>query len=492
MSIITQDQLKVMLDGIDPKLDKQKVLESMLNKGAIIQGINEPKSEPTALDNAAGYVKSAAGGFAHGVAGATLTGIDYLGKKIVDTYGTDQMKANVANSPSLHDQFKQQFGGVENPNTFGAGELAGEVAQLAAPVTKIGNTVSGVAKTLGAGKNVATLAKAGAEGLAFTAGQNLTEGKPESLKDYIVNSGINMALPASSMVLKSASEKLAPRLINSLIKPLGKDFSYGKNPGKTVADLGITGNTMDELISNIGKAKNDAGATIGSVISQAKSQLKLDSVNTLKYIDEAISIANKTPRTNATLLQRLDSIKQDIVDNLNVSGNNLQAAQDVKKVIGDLTKWTGAASDDKVVNKALQKTYTSVRDQMDSSLKTELSPEQFAQYKKAADDYGNLMSAENAAINRDAILNRQDLISFGAKNAGFLAGLSSVVTGGASLETLLATAGGVLFDKAMATPAFKTRAAALLAKMPKEDVKTFFDRVPQAKIIFSSKENAPK
>ena len=117
----------------------------------------------------------------------------------------------------------------------------------------------------------------------------------------------------------------------------------------------------------------------------------------------------------------------------------MQSAQDIKGLIGDLTKWTGAHSDDAVVNKALQKTYTSVRDQMDSGLKNELTPEQFAAYKQASDNYGNLMSAENAATHRDAISSRSDLISFGAKNSALLAGFgSAIATGGGSIPVVLA------------------------------------------------------
>lgn len=453
---------------------------------------NQPDSQSKIKDAFSGVLdtaKAAVGGIASGVGGAALTAEDYLARKGVEKFGTDQMKQNMVNAPKLNDQFKTAMGGDRHPTAFGVGQLGGEVATLAAPVGALGKVAKVGAEALGAGAKTAKLAQAATEGAAFTAGQGLTENKNQSLEDYAINTGLNVAFPGVGMVAKSVGESVPGRIINSLIKPLAKDFAYGKNPGETISKLGITGNTMEELIQNIKTARQDAGSTIGSVISQAQSPLKLDLNQTLKGIDEAINVANRTPRTNATLLSRLDNVKADIVDNLNTTGDGIEAAQGLKGLIGDLTKWTGAHSDDAAVNKALQKTYTSIRDQMDSTLKSELSPEEFAKYKEASDNYGNLMSAENAATHRDAILNRQDLISFGAKNAGFLAGLGSIIaTGGASIPAWLAAGAGVAIDKAAATPAFKTRLAKLLSKLAPEEVGTIFDKIPTAKALFNEQE----
>lgn len=433
--------------------------------------------------------KASLGGIASGVGGIALTGIDYLGRKAVDKFGTEQMKANLAEAPSLHQQFKSEMGGDAHPDAYGIGQLGGEIAALAAPVATVGKFVQGGAKVLGAGNKVAKLAQAGSEGLAFTAGQGLTEGKQQSLEDYAINSGLNMVFPGVGMAAKGIAEKVPGRIINSLIKPLAKDFAYGKNPGDTVARLGITGNSMEDLITNIAKAKEEAGSTIGRVIKESQSTLKLDIDQTLKAIDEAIEVANRTPRTNATLLARLDGVKADLVDNLKATGDTLEASQGLKKLIGDLTKWTGATSDDASVNKALQKTYTSIRDQVDTALKGELSPEQFKAYKQAADDYGNLMSAENAATHRDNILQRHDLISFGAKNSALLSALGVALGAGTGgVGTVIAGLAGAGIDKAMATPAFKTRLASLLTKLAPKEVTTFFEKVPTAKSLYDEKE----
>lgn len=434
-----------------------------------------------------GKAKSLVGGIASGVAGSVLTAEDYLARKAVNKFGTDNMKQNLANSPTLNEQFKTQFRGNENPGIFGTSQLAGEVASLASPVGAVGKVAGGTARALGAGKNLAKVTQAGVEGLAFTAGQSLTENKKQSLKDYAINSGLNMAFPLASIGLKSVGENLPARLVNSLIKPLAKDFSYGKNPGKTVAELGIKANNFDDLISGIKAKKNEVGQNIGIAIQKASPQLQsqMDLNTLLSPLDEALNIANKSPRTNASLISRLESVKADLVDNINKGID----PQSFKGLIGDITKWTGNATDDQMVNKALKQVYGKTREGMDNILEKVLSPEEFVAYKKAADQYGNLISAENAAIYRDKIMQRHDLISFGAKNAGLITALTTAVaTGGASLPTILAGLGGVVIDKAMASTAFKTRLASLLSKLAPKEIKTFFDKVPMAKSILSKQQ----
>lgn len=452
--------------------------------------------QPSTLSNIVGGAKAAVGGIASGIGGIALTGIDWAGRKAIqalpDTFSVNgvtkkQMLENLAKAPSLQEQFKQQMGGTEHPNIYGAGQLGGEIATLAAPVGLIGTGGKVLAETLGAGKKVATLAKAGTEGLAFTAGQSATEGNRQSLSDYATNAGLNMVFPIGGMALKGVAESAPARIINSLIKPLAKDFSYGKNPGQAVAELGITGNTFEDLINGIRSKRNEVGSTIGSVISQARVPGRIDLVQTLSPIDEALVNARKTPRTNATLIQRLESVKQDLIDNAGKGG--IQDAQDLKGIVGDLTKWTGNATDDATVNKSLKQVYGGIVSKMDESLQKVLTPEQFSAYKKATEQYGNLLSAENAAVYRDKIVSRQDLISFGAKNAGLLTGLTTAVaTGGAAIPAILAGLTGTVIDKVAATPAFKTRLAALLTKLPKEDVGTFFDKVPGAKSLFTEEQ----
>lgn len=44
---ITQEQLKLMLEKQDPKLDKVRIVENLVSKGLIIKDFNEPKLSQT-------------------------------------------------------------------------------------------------------------------------------------------------------------------------------------------------------------------------------------------------------------------------------------------------------------------------------------------------------------------------------------------------------------------------------------------------------------
>jgi len=483
-NFLNREKTQAILDSRPKGVDIPTALKELSNQGFTIEGYND-KPVQSAVSNVGGAVKSLIGGIGEGVGGIALSGIQKGGEYLVNKYGTEQMKQNVAAAPTLRQQYQQQMGKQENPSLYGAGQLGGEVMSLAAPVGAVGRLAKTGVEALGAGSKVAKLTQAGTEGAAFTAGQGLQSGEKQSLTDYAINTGLNIAVPGAGMVAKGLGENVAPRIINSLIKPLAKDFAYGKNPGKAVAELVAPANDFEGLISNISSTLDGVGSRIGSVVNQSQNLKQIDLSYTLKAIDEAINNANKTPRTNASLISRLEGVKSDLVDNIQ-SGIDPQS---YKKLIGDLTKWTGNASDDQAVNKALKQTYGSTRQVMDDVLSKELSPEQFAQYKADSEAYGNLLSAKIAAEYRDQINEGQNLIAFGAKNAGLLTGvMTAVSTGGAGVPAILAGLAGAGIDKALATPAFKTRLASLLSKLAPKDVSTFFDTVPTAKSIFTEQQ----
>lgn len=470
-------------------------LDKELSRAGLSESYGRPYI-PTLGEKVVGNAKAALGGVASGVGGAILTAQDILGRKIVNALPENttiagvtkqQMQQNLANAPKLQEQLKKEFGGDTYNSASEVGQVAGEIATLAAPVGAIGKTIQKATKSVGGSNLVSKLAQAGAEGVAFTAGQGVIRNEKQSLNDFALNAGLNMVFPAAGSVAKKVGENAPARIINSLIKPLQKDFAYGKNPGRTVAELGITANDFDGLITGIKNAKTSVGENIGTLTQKALPQLQsqMDLNTYLTPIDEALAIANKSPRTNATVISRLESVKADLVDNVNRGID----PQSFKGLVGDLTRWTGNASDDAIVNKALKQVYGKTSSGMDTVLKDTLSPEEFVQYKKNAEQYGDLISAENAAVYRDSIVKRQDLVSFGAKNSALITAVAAAASsGGSGLGTILAGLGGAVLDKAMATPAFKTRLASLLTKLAPKDINTFFDKIPVAKTLYRQEQ----
>lgn len=79
--------------------------------------------------------------------------------------------------------------------------------------------------------------------------------------------------PAGKQFVKWLTEKIPGRKLNSIIKPQTKDFNFGKNPGQSVVEEGITANTRGELLSKIGQKKSEIGAQIDDVLRASTEQV---------------------------------------------------------------------------------------------------------------------------------------------------------------------------------------------------------------------------
>lgn len=369
------------------------------------------------------------------------------------------------------------------------------------------------------------------------------------------------------------------RVINSLIKPLLKDFSYGKNPGRSVAQERIVANSLDELAVKIKEKSDEIGNKIGQILRKPENASKrINLSQAVDPIDNAIANASKHPKTNRSLIERLQNLRDDIfgvspepnpektgrfvilqgseskavspqitktyssdirgplrslrgekskeiftprkyVENpedivaLNlpkqgaktqklvsvspkeevtrraeeiVGGyvptspeitNKLKSVTPVeaaafKADIGDLTKWTGAASDDQIVNKALKQTYGVIKQKINAAV-----PETV----KLNETYADLRSAEIATKYRDKIGSRQNLMSITGKLAGgglFLTGLMK-----GDVNMVMAGASEPLIEYAMGSPAIKTRLAATLARIPTDQLKELVSKYPSIKQI---------
>lgn len=260
------------------------------------------------------------------------------------------------------------------------------------------------------------------------------------------------------------------RIINSLIKPLQRDFAYGKNPGRGVTREGIVANTFDELIDKITDKRKEIGSAIGTVLDQSKGKISLMGV--LTPVDEAIAGASKLAATNAPLIARLDAIKADVGALLKKKTVTPREAFELKQIIADATKFTGNASDDAVVNKALKRVYGEIKERINASTKgvAELN-ERFADIK----------SAEVAARYRDKIMERQNVLPFGGKTGGVVAGAVMAGAPGAAIGALL----GAGVEKIMASTLLKTRLAKMLSNMSGDELNAAKKAYPMLQTILN-------
>lgn len=273
------------------------------------------------------------------------------------------------------------------------------------------------------------------------------------------------------------------KVVNSLIKPLLKDFSYGKNPGQEIARQGIVANSLDDLGVKIAKTRKSVGTKINNILSNSKyDNVKINVTDALAPLDDAMKTA--ASQNNQALLTRLQNTKRAITQDLTLDydmgqpiiktlgDRNLKAlspveASKIKTQIGDLTAWTGNPTDDKLVNIALKQTYGKIKEKIGAVV-----PE----VKSLNESYANLTSAEIATKYRDKITSRQNLVSLAPKVIGGGGILYGVATG--NLPVVLQSIAALGVDQVLGSTMVKSRIASGIAKLSKIEQETVFKYYP--------------
>lgn len=468
------DDLKKQLEKKKQKLGEQEY-SSFLERASTVSQTT-PTKEATdndgfVLDTAQGLVKSAgdialgAGSLGRKIQG----GISKVGEKVFGKYNPFQM-----GEPSVFDEGSESNTKAKEllkRDTTGekVGGFVGDVASFALP----GGAVTKVTKGLN------FLTRAAALGATDAVTTTVKQGK---LDKQSVDAGIiAMAFPVVGKVATAAKPYLIPsgkeaggRVINSLIKPLLKDFSYGKNPGQAVAEAGITASSLDDLGAKIRSARIGVGEEISNKVASSKT--RFEATDALTPLDEALAVAQKSPKTNSAIIQRLQNLKDDLlqVDKDGLPTRNLKdlSADDLwelNKDIGELTRWTGNATDDEIVNKALRNAYAKTRGKLETGV---------AGLDEVSEKYANLKSAEVATEYRDKIASRQNLISVSGTGVGTAVALGTALASGGAVLPILMGMGAAGLVEAGKSPTVKTNIASWLAKSSKEELKDAFTQAP--------------
>lgn len=341
-------------------------------------------------------------------------------------------------------------------------------------------------------KTAARSAVGGGTGYAYDVASNLQEGKTGgSALVPGMGTALGAVVPSAiggAEAAMAVTKETAPRLINSLVKPSLANFSYGKDPGRTVSELGITGNSLEDFSKNISSKKGEIGKSIGEIYSNPEnSSVRIDATKEISKIDSAIKDAAKGGKNNQNIVSQLQNIKDAILHehtvdkdgNIVKSGGipgedsagkptvtytprdlsnlNPQEAFDLKQQVSGMTKFNGTPSDDKAVNSVLQDVYGGLK----SSLNKEVGKNN-PEITKLNQQYADLTSAELATEHRSDIEQRQNIISMPVK-FGTVAGIVTAMgTGGVGIPAILAGAGAGVLEKALSSTAVKTRVAAWL------------------------------
>jgi hypothetical protein len=349
-------------------------------------------------------------------------------------------------------------------------ELAGRVAPQAVPA---------VEKAVSVGRGIVPrVVEGGAIGAGYQAAANLNEGEPVSedvLSAILLGAAIPVAGTVTRKVTSGVQSQIADtsgRVMNSVLKPLAKDFAYGRNPGATVAKERIVASNLDDLATKISQRKNEVGRRIEQTLTS--SNKTVDMSDAFAPLDKAIEDAQRMPTTNASIINRLEGIKSDLKNLYSDMGTMTVAeANKVKQDVGNMTRWTGNNSDDEMTNKALKSTYGAINEKV-----TKAVPE----IVELNETYGGLLSAEIAAKYRDKIVQRQNLVGLGVKAGGVGAGIVTVLANPAmTVPVIMLGATAAAVDKALASPAVKTRVAKWLASASRQELETVYKKLPLLK-----------
>lgn len=284
----------------------------------------------------------------------------------------------------------------------GAGMMLGKIgAKMAIPAMGL---VGGGLELAKMGKEAITSSPNAPKTVMESLGR-LSQGAFRGASGELLGQGLVKAAGTIGRGISEGAETLPSRMINSLIKPKTAAFTYGKNPGKAVVDEGIVATSFDDLSKQISTRKKEIGEMYKPILEQNK-HITLELSDSLKPIDDAIEQVSNYPETNATVLERLNGVRKDLIQNIvkrdktGSWGLDPQSAIDFKREIGGITKFTGNVSDDAIVNKALKGVYHNIDSKMDEAIPG---------IQGINERYANLLGADIAVKNRAVLMEKQNL-----------------------------------------------------------------------------------
>ncbi len=358
----------------------------------------------------------------------------------------------------------------------------------------------------------ARIAENAALGGGFQAGSNLVDQKPIG-ENVGLSSIIGGALPIAGVgfqKVKGAIQNQAisesERVINSLIKPLSKDFAYGKNPARGILNEGITANSLEDLGHKVASQTNLVGEGIGAIGQKLdQSGVTLNLTPALSPIEKAIQEAAKS--NNTTLFNSLQNVKTALLHDLtagidekglpsivkgaekNLIGANYGDAKTFLSDISSHTRFTGNPSDDKALNKATKQAYGVAREIMNKAADG-VDPELGKQIRNLNERYADLLSAQNAINHRDIVEKRQNFLNLADRFSIPVSVASSLATGlitgdfGKAGLLLAAQLGTIAGTKAMGSAYAKTRIAQFISRLAPVEREGILNSTPVLKNFY--------
>ena len=327
--------------------------------------------------------------------------------------------------------------GAETGTSGTADALMGPVTEAEQPF----KTAADIAQFAIPGMGASKLGMAGRMGVEALGGAGITAAQGGTAEQAGVSGLLGAAAPVAGRAASAAADYLPGKLINGLIKPLEKQFRFGRNPGRAVAEEGITANSQPEMLQAINARLSEVGENIGQMLDNVAGadQPSIDISPMLRPLQEA---AEKALRVGDTGLAKrlLDFADAPIFKEADLL--TPRQAAEVKRAVGESTQWTGETFD-KPINQAKSAVYRAINDAVSEAVPGVRPLQQrYADLLGAAKALERTMNVEQ----RGSPVNLLDLLSIGG---GLYGG------GGDPVDAAAAFAG----RRAIGSTAFMTRAA---------------------------------
>lgn len=377
--------------------NSEKVLQDHINT-LKASGKDSTHAEQALAGIKANSIAPQAGDFAKNVPESTKTNLQGLGD--VAGVGLDVLSAGTYGTAAKGMQAgKIAVQGTKSAiaanalSKVGIGATIMPAKEVAKEGTKL--ALSQTLKNIGE-KTLEKTAVGAGTGYAYDVAGNLQQGKTggEALTPGIGTAlGGTIPLVIGGIQATAAITKdLAPRFINSLIKPKQANFAYGKDPGRTVSEMGITGNSMDDFGNNINKARNEVGTQIGEVYSNPKNaNLTINASDEITKIDKAIAEAAKGGKSNQSIVTALQNTKDALLYEhaIDAQGNIVKASAIPENLMGEVNRHIDSAK--MIINEtpgiAINEVVTDAKKNIIEALKHD-----------GANDIANKISSINTAV----------------------------------------------------------------------------------------------
>lgn len=233
---------------------------------------------------------------------------------------------------------------------------------------------------------------------------NSTNITPGGVRAGVGTVGALYGLGKGYEALAPQRTKIAGKLIDSIIKPRHKDFLFGKNPGKGVAQEGIWGINLNSIGKQIDKRLGELNLYSKELRSLDENRGKVVNLeNAIDPLIKTVTELGRAPETHKTQIEDIYARVRDLEKNIPEGISNekvpLEIAHGIKDVVKDMQKWGSESTADNKLNSALKQVYHNVDSAID---------EVIPGLAKTNSRIANLISAKQAISHRMEILSRQD------------------------------------------------------------------------------------